>query len=75
MIDVPAWLLDDAAAYDAARDAACSRAAELLAGGEFSLASAALRSGWGADGFDRDAAREPDHPGTLGTGSATAVEP
>lgn len=75
MIDVPAWLLDDAAAYDAARDAASARAAALLLAGDPTSASAALRAAWASDGFAREAAEGESHLTVLGSDIPSAVSP
>ncbi len=54
MIDTPAWRLDDAAAYDAMRDAAMGTVGRLAAEGD-TAAAAALRSrSLGVSGLSRD---------------------
>ncbi len=55
MTEVPAWLLDDVAAYDAMRDAGVSRAADLSVLRRHGDASDTLLSGWTVDGTNRGA--------------------
>lgn len=55
MIDTPAWRLDDAAAYDALRDAAISIAGRLAARGDWAAAAALRSDSLRVDGLSRDA--------------------
>lgn len=53
MPEVPPWRLDDAAAYDAMREAATLVASRLAAAGNVEAASGVLREAATIDAFDR----------------------
>ena len=55
MIDTPAWRLDDAAAYDAMRDAASTIVGRLAAGGDAEGAAAVWARALRVDGMSREA--------------------
>lgn len=51
--DIPGWLFDDAAAYEALRDKVATEAAALLAHGEGAKAATVLSTAYGVDAFHR----------------------
>jgi hypothetical protein len=53
--DATPWRLDDAAAYDAARDVVIERVAELAAADDIAMATKVAGAARRVDGFDRDA--------------------
>lgn len=55
MPDTPPWLLDDAAAYDAARRASAARVARCLLAGDGDAARTAWLVARSLDGFNRPA--------------------
>lgn len=55
MPDTPPWLLDDTAAYSAARDASAARVAQRLLAGDVDAAHATRLAAGSLDGFNRPA--------------------